>query len=107
MEKENLKEECVKLFLAGKNYTEIAKLTNYSRSYIANLIKDDNRVKEKLNTKTVKVYKLKNSTRMKIPISTDFLSKIGIDKDNKKEEYVEINLDEKNKSIIIKKNNNM
>lgn len=103
----DLKEECIKLFLDGKNYIEIAELTNHSRNYIANLIRDDNRVKEKLNTRIVKVYKLKNSTRMKIPISTDFLSKIGISKDNNKDEYVEINLDEKNKTITIKKKNDM
>lgn len=107
MEKENLKEECIELFLDGKSYTEIAKLTNHSRNYIANLIRDDNRVKEKLNTRTVKVYKLKNCTRMKISISTDFLSKIGISKDNNKDEYVEINLDEENKTITIKKKNDM
>ena len=107
MNKEKLKEQCVQMFLEGKNYTEIAKLTNRSRQYIASLIKDDERVKEKLNTRTVKVYKLKNSTRMKISISTDFLSKIGISKDNNKDEYVEINLDEENKTITIKKKNDM
>ena len=64
MEKENLKEECIELFLDGKSYTEIAKLTNHSRNYIANLIRDDNRVKEKLNTRTVKVYKLKNKEQL-------------------------------------------
>lgn len=107
MEEKKLKEKCIELFISGKNYTEIAKLTNHSRNYIANLIKNDERVKEKLNNRTVKVYKLKNSTRMKIPINTDFLSKIGISKDNNKDEYVEINLDEENKTITIKKKNDM
>lgn len=103
MEKKELKEKCIKMFLSGKNYTEIAKLTGYSRQYVTDLIKDDERVKEKLNTKIIKVYKMKNSTRMKIPVNTDFLNKIGISKDKRKDEYVEIKLDEKNKTITIKK----
>lgn len=103
MEKEDLKEQCIQMFLEGKNYTEIAKLTNRSRNYITELIKDDKRVREKSNKRTVKVYKFKNTTRMKIPISTDFLSKIGISKDYKEDEYVEIKLDENNKIITIKK----
>ena len=103
MEKKELKEKCIKMFLSGKNYTEIAKLTGYSRQYVTDLIKDDERVKEKLNTKIIKVYKMKNSTRMKIPVNTDFLNKIGISKDKIKDEYVEIKLDEKNKTITIKK----
>ena len=103
MEKEELKEKCIKLFLEGKNYTEIAKLTNRSRQYVTKLIKDDERVKEKLNTKIVKVYKMKNNTRMKIPLSTYFLNKIGIDSNTAKNEYVEVRLDEKNKTIPIKK----
>lgn len=103
--KRDLKEKCVQLFLEGKNYTEIAKLTNCSRQYVSNLIKDDKRVKEKLNKKIIKVNKLKNTTRLKISISTDFLSKIGITKDYKKDDFVEISVNEKTKTITIKKLN--
>lgn len=103
MEKEELKEKCIKLFLEGKNYIEIAKLTNRSRQYVSELIRDDERVKEKLNTRIVKVYKLKNRTRANIPIGIDFLSKIGINKDFNKTDHVEVKLDEKNKTITIKK----
>lgn len=103
--KRDLKEKCVQLFLKGKNYTEIAKLTNCSRQYVSNLIKDDKRVKEKLNKKIIKVNKLKNTTRLKISISTDFLSKIGITKDYKKDDFVEISVNEKTKTITIKKLN--
>lgn len=103
MDKEELKEECIKLFLEGKNYTEIAKNTGYSRQYITELIKDDKRVKKKLNKRTVKVYKLKNRARANISIGVDFLNKIGISKDFKKNDYVEVKVDEKNKIITIKK----
>lgn len=103
MENKKLKEECINLFLSGKNYTEIAKLTNRSRQYVAELIKDDERVKEKLNTRVVKVYKLKNRARANISIGIDFLNKIGISKDFKKNDYVEVKVDEKNKIITIKK----
>ncbi len=103
MEKEKLKEECIKLFLSGKSYTEIAKLTNYSRQHVSNLIKNDKRIKEKLNNKTVKVYKLKNRSRMNIPINAEFLRKIGVSKNCEKEDFVEVHLDEKNKIITIKK----
>ena len=107
MKSDKLREKCIKLFLVLNNYTQISEITNYSRQYITNLIKDDERIKEYLNKKIVKVYKFKNSTRMKVPISTDFLVKIGIDKNSKKDEYVEINIDEKAKEIIIKKKEKM
>lgn len=101
--KEKLKEQCVQMFLEGKTYTEIAKLTNRSRQYITSLIKDDERVKERLNKKIIKVSKLKNTTRLKISINTEFLKKIGISKDTNRDDYVEISVDEKTKTIIIKK----
>lgn len=105
MEKEDFKEECIQLFLEGKNYTEISKLTNHSRQYISNLIRNDIRVKEKLNKKIIKVSKLKNSSRCKISLSTDFLSKIGVSKDYKENDYIEVSIDEKSKTITIKKKN--
>ena len=101
--KEELKEKCIELYLSGKTYKEIGKLTDHSRNFVANLIKDDIRITEKKNIKTIKVYKLKSQKRMKITINTDFLAKIGISSDLKKDDYVDIFLDENNKSIIIKK----
>ena len=44
MNKKELKEKCINMFLEGKTYTEIAKLTNWSRTYISRLIEDDERV---------------------------------------------------------------
>lgn len=101
--KEDLKEKCIKLYLSGKTYNEIGKLTDHSRNYVANLIKDDIRIKEKKNIKTIKVYKLKNRKRMNVLITTGFLSKIGISPNVEKDDFVDIFLDENNKSIIIKK----
>lgn len=103
MENEELKEQCVQLFLDGKNYTEIAKLTNHSRQYITKLIKDDVRTKEQLNKKIIKVSKLKNNSRCRVSLSTSFLGKIGISTDYKKDDYVELTVDENSKIITIKK----
>lgn len=103
MEKEDLKRKSIQLFLDGHNYTEIAKLTGYSRQYISNLIKDDERVKEKLNKRIVKVYKYKNVTKATIPIGVDFLREIGIDSKSNNDDYVEIQLNKKDKTITIKK----
>lgn len=103
MDIEKLKEKCINLYLKGKTYKEIGELTNRSRNFISGLIKDDIRIKEKNKMKTIKVYKLKSQKRMNITINTDFLSKIGISSDVKKDDFVDIFLDENNESIIIKK----
>ena len=101
--KEELKNKFVQLYLQGKTMQEIAKLTGCSRNYVSNLIKDNELVKNKRNKKIIKVYKLRNEKKMKISISTDFLKKIGIDTSLNKEEYVDIQVNEKNKTITIKK----
>lgn len=103
MDKKRLKEDCIKLFLEGKNYAEIAKQTGWSRTTITNLIKDDERVKEKLNCKKIKVHKRKDEGRLTVLVPTQFLKKIGISKDLDKQEYVVAKFDEKTKNIIIEK----
>lgn len=102
MDKKRLKEYCIKLFLEGKTYTEIAKLTDWSRTYITNLIKDDERVKEKNTIKKIKVHKRKNG-QMIIYIPTKSLENLGISRDINKIEYVNVKLDEQSKNIIIEK----
>lgn len=104
MDKRQLKEDCVKLYLQGKTYTEIAKLTNWSRTFIANLIKQDERIINFKNNKKVKVCKRKNN-QMVIYIPTEFIEKIGITKDLDKTEYVDIILDENFNNLLIKKHN--
>ncbi len=103
MDKKQLKEECIKLYLKGKTYTEIAKLTNWSRTFIARLIQDDERIIKLKNTKKIKVHKRKNDNRLVIYIPTTYIEKLGISRDLKKDEYVDIKLDEENKKIIIEK----
>ncbi len=103
MDKKELKEKCINMFLEGKTYTEIAKLTNWSRTYISRLIEDDERVIRKKNTRKMKVHKRKDDNRLVIYIPTAYIEKLGISRDFNKDEYVDIKLDEKNKNIIIKK----
>ena len=98
-----LKEEFIKMFLDGKTYTDISKQTGWSRTFITNLIKDDERVKDCEHYKKIKVYKRNDNKQMIIPIPTDFIKKLGILEDIDKPEYVDIYLDEKNERIIIKK----
>ena len=102
MDKKRLKEDCIKLFLEGKNYAEIAKQTGWSRTFISKLIKDDERVKEKNNIKKIKVFKRKNG-QMVVYIPTKLLEDIGISRDINKSEHVNIKFDETYKKIIIEK----
>lgn len=102
MDKKGLKEDCIKLFLEGKTYSEIAKLTGWSRTFITNLIKDDQRIIEKNKIKKIKVHKRKNG-QMIIYIPTKSLEKLGISKDLNKIEYVNVKLDDSSKNIIIEK----
>lgn len=98
-----IKEEAVKLYLGGKNLSEISKLTGWSRNYLGNLIKDDERIKEYRNQKTVKLYKQKKQNRINVPISTEFWGKIGISNNCDIPDFVDIKVDEKEQIIIIKK----
>lgn len=103
MDKKELKEKCINMFLEGKTYTEIAKLTNWSRTYISRLIEDDERVINKKNTRKIKVTKRKNRKQMVIYIPTEFIEKLGISNNKNINEYVNIILDEKAKNIKIQK----
>ena len=82
---------------------EIAKLTGWSRNFVSELIRDNEKVKEKKNTKKVKLYKFKNRGRVDVPISVDFWRKIDINTDLDVAEFVNITVKENEKEIIIKK----
>lgn len=101
--KEEIKETAIRLYLEGKNLIEISKLTGCSRNYLGNVIKDDNRVKEYRNKKTVQLYKWKNQCRINVPISTEFWRKIGISNDSNIKDLVDIIVNENDGTITIKK----
>lgn len=103
MDNKELKKQCIRLYLEGKTYTEIAKLTGWSRTFITNLIKTDKKIIERKNTRKIKVSKRKNNKQMIIYIPTEFIEKLGISKDTNKTEYVNISIDEESKTMIIKK----
>lgn len=103
MNETELKEKCIKLFLQGKTFTEIAKLTGWSRTYITSLIKNDKRIIDKRNTTKIKVYKNKKIKRISLTLNKETLEKIGVSEDLSKEEYVDIIYDKKNNVIVIKK----
>lgn len=103
MEKKELTEKCINLYLEGKTYEEIAKITNFSRTYVTKLISNDERIIKRKNTKKMKVCKRKDNNQMIVYIPTTFLTKIGLSKDKLKVEYVDISIDEKEKNITIKK----
>ena len=103
MEKGELKKKCIELYLEGKTYTEIAKLTGWSRTFITDLIKNDEKIIEKNNTKKIKLYKRKDNKQVQIYIPTEFIRKMGISKDTDDTEYVDIYFDENTKNIVIKK----
>ncbi|HAB66510.1 MAG TPA: hypothetical protein DCE23_03985 [Firmicutes bacterium] len=103
MNKKDLKEYCIQLFAEGKTITEIAKLTSYSRKYIANLLKEDEKYIQLKNTKKLKVYKRKNNGQMMVYIPTSFLEKLGISRNKNNAEYVNVFYDKKENKIIISK----
>lgn len=103
MSETELKEKCIKLFLQGKTFTEIAKLTGWSRTFITNLIKNDKRIIDKRNTTKIKVYKNKKTKRISLTLNKETLNKIGISDDSYKDEYVNVLYNEKDNSIVIRK----
>lgn len=103
--KENLKEKFIEMYLEGKTIIEISKIMNYSRNFIGRTIKDDERVINYRNNKTLKVIKYKNNNKMLVPITTSLLEQIGISKDREYDDYVDVKLDNDSKTIIIKKHN--
>lgn len=101
--KEEIKETAIKLYIQGKTLIEISKLTGYSRNFLGNIIKDDERIKNYRNSKTVQLYKWKNKCRINVPISTEFWVKIGISNDSNIKELVDITVNENDGTITIKK----
>ena len=106
MNKQLLKEQFIKLFLEGKNYSEISKLTGWSRKFITDLIKDDTRIIMQKNSKKIKVCKRKNNNQMIIYIPTQYIENIGISKNKQDSEYVDIFFNKDDETIIIKKHSN-
>ena len=102
-DKKHMKEVAINYYINGKTLVEISKMLGFSRKYVSDLIKDDERVKKYRNKKIVAVYKRKDNKGISISISTDFWQKIGISKDYTVDEKVEITVDENTKTIIIKK----
>lgn len=103
-ERKNLREKCIKMYFdSNKTLEEIAKLTGWSRIFITNLIKSDERFIREKNTKKIKVSKTKNGKQMVIYIPTKFIKKLGISEDINKSEYVNISVNEEDKTMIIKK----
>ncbi len=102
-DKEELKEKAIKLYLEGKKMQDIANILKCSRNYVGTIIKNDERIKQYRNKKVVKVFKYKNVNKMNIPISTDFLKKIGISNNIEQVDFVELQVDEEKKIITIKK----
>ena len=103
MDKNKFKEQCLQLFINGETLSEISKLTGKSRTYITNLIKDDeNYINIKQNRK-IKVYKRKNYKQMTIHIPTEFIKGIGVTEDKNKTDFVNVFYDKEKKQIIIKK----
>lgn len=102
-DREELKKEAIKLYLNGYNFSEIAKKFNFSRTFITELIKNDTKVKEKRNYTTLKVYKNQKNKKMRLGLSTTFLSEIGISSNCSIIDYVDVFLDKDNEQIIIKK----
>lgn len=101
--KESIKENAIKLYLEGKTLIEISKLTGCSRNFLGKLIKDDERIKEYRNKKTVQLYKWKNQRRINVPISTEFWGKIGISNDYNIKDLVDVTVNETEGTITIKK----
>lgn len=105
-ERKNLKEKCIKMYFDDKKtLEEIAKLTGWSRTFITNLIKNDERFIREKSTRKIKVSKSKNGKQLVIYIPTKFIEKLGISNEIDVAEYVDIFSDEEEKTITIKKHN--
>lgn len=102
---EELKERCIQLYLDNNNYTDISKITGYSRKYITDLIKDDVRVVNKQKIRTIKVHKRRDRKGLYIPVPVKFIKEIGVNDNLKIDEYVDITVNKNDNSIIIKRHN--
>ncbi len=103
MNEKELKKYCVNMFAKGNTIVNISKQTGFSRTYISNLIKEDEQYKTIKNKRKIKVYKRKNYKQMTIHIPTEFIKGIGISENKNKAEFVDVFYDALNNQIIIKK----
>ena len=103
MNKEELRKYCIDMLAKGNTIVKIAKQTGFSRTYISNLIKEDDQYKIIKNKRKIKVYKRKKYKQMTIHIPTEFIKGIGISENKNIEEFVNIFYDRFNNQIIIKK----
>lgn len=103
MNREELKEKSIELYMSGKTLTEIANIFKKSRTYITNLIKDDEKYIAIKQNRKIKVYKRKNYKQMTIHIPTEFIKGIGITEDKNEKEFVNVFFDRVNNHIIISK----
>lgn len=103
MDKSELKEFCISMFLDGHTISYIAKTINKSRTYITNLIKNDDRYISTKRNRKIKVYKRKNYKQMTIHIPTEFIKGIGITEYKSQTEFVNVFFDKDNNQIIISK----
>lgn len=101
--KSDLKEQAVQLYLNGNNYADIAKIIGRSRNYVSNLIKEDDRVTNYKNQRIVKLYKNANDSRITVFIPLDYWEKIGVSKNPNISENIQMVVDEQTKRIIIEK----
>lgn len=101
--KNEIKEQAVQLYLNGKNYVDIAKIIGCSRSYVSNLIRKDDRVVNYRNQKIVKLYKHASNSKITVSIPLDYWEKIGISKNPDISENIQMVVDEQTKRIIIEK----
>ena len=103
MNKKDLKEYCINMFSNGSTISDISKTTNKSRTYITNLIKDDEKYQAIKQNRKIKVYKRKNYKQMTIHIPTEFIKGIGVAEEKNKEDFVNVFYDKNNNQIIITK----
>lgn len=101
--KDEMKEQAIKLYLEGRSYTEIANIFGCSRNYVSTLIKEDSKIKKFKNKKIIQLYKKPKYSKIEVPINLDFWEKIGISKDSNIINKVEISVDEETQVISIKK----
>lgn len=103
MDKKELKEHCIDMFINGISLSKIAEDISKSRTYITNLIKDDERYKLYKQNRKIKVYKRKHYKQMTIHIPTEFIKGIGVTDDKDAKEFVNVFFDKNNNQIIITK----
>lgn len=109
--KEENKQELLKTFVKmyideSKSIKQISEITGYSREFVGNLINQNDEVKEYKNKRKFKLYKYKKAKKIGIFIPINFWEKIGIDKSSESLDYVDVQVDELNNQIIIKKHEN-